>query len=84
MKDWPVLVFLAGLYFIIPAALGRWVGGSWANIALAFGVWTVILLLFGMSSGSTWGEKLGWPLIFGMFFSIPVIPLITWIIGKFR
>lgn len=78
MTDWGGTLFGLGLYFVVPVFLGKVVvGGSWKAVLVAYAAWFSILLLFGLGIGGSWGEKLGWPLIFGMFLTIPAVPVLV-------
>ena len=72
-----VLYFL-GLYFAVPIFLAKVVlGASSYSILVAYAVWLGMLLLWGFSSTSTLGEAIGWPMIMGMFLTIPALPAIV-------
>ena len=76
-------LFVFGLYVAIPVFLGRVVNGAtWLDIGKAYLILWGLLLLFGLTSGASWGERFGWPMILGMFFSIPGIPLILWLMRQ--
>ena len=83
MADAQNLLLFAGLYLIIPLAIAKGlIGASWAQCGAAFVILWALLLLFGMASGATWGERLGWPLILGMFVSIPGISLLAFVMKR--
>jgi hypothetical protein len=68
------------LYVVIPIALARWLNhASWLDTGKAFALLWGLLLLIGLATGTTNGERFGWPLILRMFVSIPGIPLLLWI-----
>ena len=74
--------FFLGVYLVVPIALARLVvGATWPQIAIAY---AILLLGLGLISagGSTIDEKLGWMLILGMFFTIPGIPVLSFILRK--
>jgi hypothetical protein len=71
-----VLYFL-GLYFAVPILLAKVVlGASFYAILVAYAVWFGMLLLWGFSSTSTLEEAVGWPIIMGMFLTIPALPVV--------
>jgi len=77
----PLALFL-GVYIIVPITLARFiVSASWLQIAIAYGV-----LLSGLglisAGGRTIDEKVGWMLILGLFFAIPGIPILSFILRK--
>lgn len=75
MNDW---IFALALYIVVPVVLASGVaGGDWKEVANAYCIFWAILLVLGFLSGGTIGEKIGWPLIFGMFLSIPGIPILV-------
>lgn len=81
MKDWTGTFFILCLYLFIPIFLAKVpIGASWKAILIAYGVWIGLLLAFGFSSSKTIGEALGWPMILGMFFTIPAIPAIVFLL----
>jgi len=72
------VVFLLCLYFVVPIFLGKVVLGASAQaILIAYGIWFGGLLLWGFSATTNVGEAIGWPLIMGMFLTIPAIPVIV-------
>lgn len=74
-----VLVLLF-LYLGLPVAVSRLLTrANCREIANAYCIWLVILLIGGASMGNTIGEKLGWPMIFAMFYTTLAIPMMIWI-----
>lgn len=72
------LVFLLGAYFAVPIVLTVvLVRPEPFILFLAYAVWIGLLTFFGLLSGGTSGEKFGWPLIMGLFFTTPAIPIIS-------
>ncbi|MDP9423156.1 MAG: hypothetical protein M3Q19_10035 [Pseudomonadota bacterium] len=70
-------------YLIVPLLLARvLVRANWLQTGAAFGILWAVLLFLGIAMGSTWGERIGWPMIFAMFFSTPGVPTIAWILKK--
>lgn len=68
-------LFALFLWFGAPILIGRLLMRStWRDLAIAYTVWVSVLSVFGLLCGRTWGESIGWPMIFAMFFSILVIP----------
>jgi hypothetical protein len=79
------MLFFAALYFGIPILISLLLlRAGWYDIARAYAIWFGILLVFGLLSGNTWGEALGWPLILGMFLTIPAVPLIILVLKLVR
>jgi hypothetical protein len=77
------LLFFLGIYLVVPIALARFmVGATWPQITIAYVVLLLGLALISMG-GSTIDEKVGWMLILGMFFAIPGIPILSWMLRKF-
>jgi multidrug transporter EmrE-like cation transporter len=71
-------LFVLSLYFFVPILLAKLLlGASWREVGMAYGVWTAGLFVFGVSQSKDWGERLGWPMIIGMFLSIPAIPILV-------
>ena len=81
MSDfWGATIFMLSLYFFVPIFLGKVVcRGSWRQIGIVYGIWVALLLLFGIGNlaSVTVDEAFGWPLIFGMFLTIPAIPILV-------
>ena len=79
MNDsWGIPLFMLSLYFFVPIFIAKLVcRASWRRIGIAYGIWVAALLLFGITNSSTWGEAIGWPMIFGMFLTIPAIPVLV-------
>jgi hypothetical protein len=79
-ESWGIALFMLGLYFFVPIFLGKVVcRGSWREIGIAYGIWVGLLLLFGIvnTASVSWDEAFGWPVIFGMFLTIPAIPILV-------
>lgn len=77
------VAFFLGVYLVVPIALARFfVGATWPQIAISYGI---LMLGLGLVSagGSTIDEKLGWMLILGLFFTVPGIPILSFILRKF-
>jgi hypothetical protein len=73
------------LYFGIPVLIARFVvRGSWRQIFISYGLLYGSLLMLGLGSSASIEEKLGWPIILGMFVSIPGIPIIVAILKARR
>ena len=72
------VLFFLGLYFAVPILLAKIVvGATFQTILIAYAIWFGALLLFGLGSSRNIGEALGWPLILGMFFTTPALPIIA-------
>jgi hypothetical protein len=72
------LLYLLFLYFVVPIFIARVVlGASVEAILISYALWFGALLLWGFGSTTTLGEALGWPLIMGMFLTIPALPAIV-------
>lgn len=70
------LVVFAAIYFAIPIELARSViGANWQQIGISYAILYGVIGLIGLG-GHTSGEKIGWIMILGMFFTIPGIPLL--------
>lgn len=81
MSDPTGLVAVIAFVLIIPLGIARAVvKASWKQCLAALGVLWVLLLWFGLASSGSWGERLGWPLILSLFFSIPLVPFFAWIL----
>jgi hypothetical protein len=75
---WGEIVFFLGAYFVVPVLVAKVpMGASWRSILIAYGIWLALLAAFGLTSTRTWGEAIGWPLIMGMFFTLPAIVVIV-------
>lgn len=73
-------LYFLGLYALIPIALARLFGARWRQVFVAYGIWFALLALFALSTrgaGHSWDESIGWPIIMGMFLTIPAIPILT-------
>ncbi|MDP9421312.1 MAG: hypothetical protein M3Q19_00495 [Pseudomonadota bacterium] len=74
MNRWGGIALLLGSYFFVPVFVAKVpMGASWRCIFIAYGIWVALLTVFGLTSTKTWGEAAVWPLIVGMFFTIPFI-----------
>jgi len=74
MSDW-IWALLA--YIVIPVFIAmRVLRADRSETLNSFCILWGVLLFLGLLRGGTIGEKLGWPLIFGMLISIPGIPTI--------
>ena len=79
------VAFCVALYLVVPIGIAKLVlRASWKATALAYAIWTAILLLLGIAAGGTWGEKLGWPMIVGLFTTFIAIPIIVLVLKLFR
>lgn len=75
---WGGILFFLGAYFFVPVFIAKVpMGASWKSIFIAYGIWFVLLAAFGLTTTRTWGEAIGWPLIMGMFFTLPAIVVIV-------
>lgn len=71
------------LWVFVPILIAKLiVRASWRMIAVAYGIWLLMLALFGLTilPSGTVGEAIGWPMILSMFLTIPVITVITLIL----
>ena len=79
--NWLMLAGFLGFYFVAPIFLARVVvGADWGTIAIAYGVWLVLLGIFALvnlASGIKLDEAIGWPMIMSLFFTIPAIPVLA-------
>jgi hypothetical protein len=80
-----LVLFLTGLSFVVPILTCRLLlRASWRAIARAYAIWFGLLLVIGvlgLGSSPTWDAAFGLPLIFGgIFFTIPVLPIIVLIL----
>lgn len=75
MGDW-IFAFVAyvGAPILLASRFGR---ADWKEIANAYCIFWGALLLWGLGQAGSVGEKVGWPLIFGMFLSTPGILIIV-------
>ena len=79
--------FLLCLYFFVPILLAKVVlRASWRATGIAYAIWFVMLALFGLSAlpSATVDEAVGWPIIMGMFLTIPAIFAIVIVLKLFR
>lgn len=68
------VIFFLCTYFVAPPLFAfLFTRAGPAEIVHAYILWFLLLVGLGMLIGSTSGEKLGWPLILGMFFTTPGI-----------
>ncbi len=75
MSDW---ILALALYVGVPTLLAIVLTkADWKEIANAYFLFWAVLVVLGLASGGTTGEKFGWPLIFWMFLSAPAIPVIV-------
>ena len=73
-QDWGGIAYILSLYFFIPLLLSKLaLGASWRAIGLAYAIWFGLLFLWGASNKGTVAEKIGWPIIMGIFLTIPAI-----------
>lgn len=77
------LVVFAAIYFVIPIELARSaIGANWQQIGISYAVLYGVIGLVGLG-GHTSGEKIGWIMILGMFFTIPGIPVLCLLLKGF-
>jgi hypothetical protein len=75
---WVEVLFFLGAYFFVPVFVAKVpMGASWKSIFIAYGIWIALLAAFGLITARTWDEAIGWPLIMGMFFTLPAIVVIV-------
>lgn len=68
-----MLAGFLGVFFFIPIfATKVGLGASWMLALTVQALWIALLVIFGLSINGSSGEKVGWPLIFGMMLTIPV------------
>ena len=78
MNRWGGILLLLGAYFFVPVFVAKVpIGASWKSIFIAYGIWMVLLTLFGLTSTRSWREAVGMPLILAMFFTLPAIAIIA-------
>ena len=65
-------VFLSIFFFIPIFMTVVGLGASWTLALTVHGSWLALLFICGLLIKGTSGEKVAWPLIFGMFFTIPL------------
>ena len=82
MVDWKNLLFLVGLYLVLPVAAGKNMGASWKALGIAYALWTALLLVIGLALGANLDEGLGLAAILAMFFSLIAIPLILYVMRR--
>lgn len=71
------MTFFMMIYFIAPVAVSALFTRARAiEVVHSYFLWGAILFGLGLLMGNTPGEKLGWPLISGMFLTIPAIPIL--------
>lgn len=74
---------LLSAYVLVPVALA-WliVRADFRTIAIAYGIWIGFLVIaFGLLSGTSFSEGIGWSLIIAMFYTTPVIPVLCLIMN---
>ena len=72
------IAYFLSLYFFIPILLSNAaLGASWKAVGLAYAFWFGLLFMWGASSKGTKDERIGWPIVMGMFFTIPAILVIV-------
>jgi len=77
---WGPVLYLLCLYFFVPILLAKLVlRASWRQVGTAYLIWFGLLALFGLSAlpSATVEEATGWPIIMGMFLTIPAIFMIV-------
>lgn len=74
-KIWPLVP-----YFVAPVLVARYLfRGRWIEILQAYCIWIALLMVFGLTQGSSLDEGYGWALIIALFstvFAIPVLVLL--------
>lgn len=82
------VLFLLCLYFVVPVLLAKLVlRASWRAVGIAYAIWFGLLALFGLSTlggGASLDESVGWPIIMGMFLTIPAIVVLVIVLKLFR
>ncbi len=81
------VLFLLCLYFVVPILLAKFVlRASWRVVGIAYAIWFGLLALWGLSilGSGTVDEAVGWPIIMGMFLTIPAIFVIVLVLKLFR
>ena len=81
------VAFMLGLYFVVPILLAKVLRASWRAVGIAYPIWFGLLALFGLSTlggGASLDESVGWPIIMGMFLTIPAVPVIVVVLKLFR
>ena len=75
--------FMAAIFLAVPISIAREVvEASWAQIGVSYAILYAALGLIGLG-GSTVGEKVGWVMILGMFFTIPGVPILCLVLDSF-
>ena len=75
------ILFALSLYVFVPVLIARLpMAASWKSILTAYGIWIGGLFFLGLLSSRNIGEAIGWPMIFGLFLTIPAIPLLVWLL----
>ena len=78
MNRWGGILLLLGAYLFVPVFVAKVpIGASWKSIFIAYGIWMVLLAIFGLTSTRSWREAIGLPLILAMFFTLPAIAIIA-------
>ena len=74
-------LWMPSLYLFVPILIANVpMGATWRSIAVAYGLWLGGLFLAGLMASRSLGKAIGWPMIFGMFLTIPAIPLIVYLL----
>lgn len=69
---------LLGLYVIIPTLIARLLLRADGRLVLrAYGIWAVILFGAFLAMTRSLEQGLGWAFIFGLFWTIPAIPILV-------
>lgn len=77
-------LFLLVLVVVAPLLLAKFlIRANWLQCGAAFLVLWGVLLLFGLLSGGTLGERLGWPMILAIFTTLPGVPIIALLMKRF-
>lgn len=78
MARWLEIFAVLGLYVIIPALIARLLLRADGRLVLrAYGIWAVILVGTFLAMTRSFEQGLGWALIFGLFWTIPAIPILV-------
>ena len=72
------LLALGAMYLLPPIVIAKGLmHASWRATLICMAVWYGALLIWGILSTKTWGEAIGWPMIMGLFLTIPATPIIV-------
>lgn len=82
MSDAGASLAVAAMILIVPAALARLVATGWLQVACAFALWFLALLLF-LGNGPA-NEVFGFALIMSMFFAWAGVPLAAVLLRLFN